>query len=93
MAPLSNLPKCVPEPEKTELIHNDSGYLYRIQNIPSKMFEFFIHKRRTFKDGTCNWAIGVSPAADTSKGYTFEYFKGTEEEAKQRLDEIIKEYQ
>ena len=78
--------------KKDLLCKTETGKLFEVKNIPSGMFEFFIHKRRTFKDGTSNWAIGVSPSADPDKGFTFEMLKGTEAEAEKRLDEIIKSY-
>lgn len=80
------------EINKKIITKTNDGIVYNVADIPSSMFEFFIHKRRTFKDGTCNWAIGVSPTADTSKGFTFETFRGTETDATQRFDDIIRNY-
>lgn len=77
---------------KTELAKTPNGVVYEVKDIPDNMFEFFIHKKRTFKDGTSDWAIGVSPTADNSKGYTFEMLRGTEQEAADRLDEIVEGY-
>ena len=77
---------------KAELAKTPNGVVYEVKDIPGNMFEFFIHKKRTFKDGTSNWAIGVSPTADSSKGYTFETFRGTEQKAADRLDEIVEGY-
>ena len=75
------------------IVHNKCGRIYTLDNIPPSMFEFFIHKKREFKDGTCNWAIGVSPTADTDKGFVFETIRGTEDEAVKRFEEIIKSYE
>lgn len=77
---------------KTELAKTLNGVVYEVKDIPDNMFEFFIHKKRTFKDGASNWAIGVSPTADSSKGYTLEVLRGTEQEASDRLDEIVEGY-
>ena len=67
------------------------GTIYNIENIPSGMFEFFIEKRREFKDGTCSWAIGVSPRINSWKGFVFKTIRGTREDAEARLDKIIRE--
>ena len=77
---------------KTVLADTECGVVYELEEIPSKMFEFFIRKQREFKDGTCNWAIGVSPTVDTSKGFTFEHYRGTKEQAINRFNEIVKYY-
>ncbi len=77
--------------KKEILEENERGMVCNIENIPSRMFEFFIDKRREFKDGTCSWAIGVSPRADAFKSFIFDTVRGTREDAEARLDEIIGE--
>ena len=77
--------------KKEILKENEIGMVCNIENIPSRMFEFFIHKRREFKDGTCSWAIGVSPRADVYESFIFDTIRGTREDAEARLDEIIRE--
>ena len=77
--------------KKEILIENEDGMVCNIENIPSGMFEFFIHKRRKFKDGTYSWAIGVSPRADDFRSFVFDIIRGTRKDAEARLDEIIRE--
>lgn len=77
--------------KKEILEENENGMVCNIENIPSGMFEFFIHKRRDFKDGTGSWAIGVSPRADGFKSFIFDTIRGTRKDAEARLDEIIGE--
>ena len=77
---------------KTLLHESPDGMIYRIEKIPSGMFEFFILQKREFKDGTKSYDIGVSPTANTSKGFIFDRIRGHRSDAIKRLDQIIKNY-
>ena len=75
------------------LYHNDqTGTVFRLNNIPPKMFEFFLHKKRTFKDGTSQWNIGISPADNPAKGHTLCTVRGSEEDAWREFDRIVNHY-
>ena len=80
------------KPELTELVHNKNGIIYRLENVPPKMFEFFLHKRRTYKDGTSQWNIGVSPSEAPDKGYVFSSIRGNEDDAKKEFEKIISNF-
>ena len=65
---------------------------YNVEDIPSGLFKFFIYEARSFKDGTSNWNIGVNSHRNhSSKFITLETIRGTREDARNRLDEIIRE--
>lgn len=74
------------------LAENDCGVVLQLDKIPSNMFEFFLHKKRTFKDGTSQWNIGVSPSANTDKGFVFESIRGTKEDAMKTFNAIVNSY-
>lgn len=78
--------------KKTILTENPKGTIFRVEKIPNSMFEFFILQKREFKDGTKSYAIGVSPTADTTKGFTFTTIRGHRSDAIEELDKIIKSY-
>ncbi len=78
--------------ELTELVHNKNGSVYRLGNIPPAMFEFFLHKKRTYKDGTSQWNIGVSPSEAYDKGYVFSSIRGSEDDAKKEFEHILFKY-
>lgn len=78
--------------QKTLLRESPNGMVFKIDKIPSGMFEFFIVKRREFKDGTKSYDIGVSPTDDDSKGFTFDRIRGHRSDAIKRLDQILKEH-
>lgn len=77
---------------KTLLRESSNGMVFKVDKIPSNMFEFFILEKKEFKDGTKRYAIGVSPTANDSKGFVFDTIRGHKRDALKRLDEIIKEY-
>lgn len=86
------------------LIENENGTIFRYQKIPHNMFNFYILHKRNYKNGTSLWHLGVevakapagksSPACvNTSSNYIkLDSCKGTKEQAKQRLEAIIREY-
>lgn len=75
--------------KKAVLRESADGVVYEYENIPSGMFEFYILQRRTYKDGTKNFDIGVSPVSDTSKGFILDRIRGTREDAETLLDKIM----
>ena len=78
--------------KKTILVESPKGVVLRVEKIPSSMFEFFILQKREFKDGTKSYAIGVSPTANTNKGFTFKTIRGHRSDAIKELDNIIRSY-
>lgn len=77
---------------KRILVNNSNGIIYRVKKVPSNMFEFFIHKRKEYKDGTASYCIGVSPAWDTDKSFVIDTVRGTLNDAKKVLDNFLIEY-
>jgi len=75
---------------KTILCESDNGVIYRVEKIPNTMFNFYILKRRRFKDGTHQYNICVELAGDTTKYWVLDSIRGHESDAVKRLDEIIK---
>ena len=78
--------------QKTLLREISNGIVYKIDKIPSGLFEFFILQKREFKDGTKSYDIGVSPSTDTSKGFTLSNIRGHRSDAIKELDRILKTY-
>lgn len=75
---------------KILLQESDHGVIYRYDKISNTMFNFYILKRRTYKDGTHQFNICVELAADTNKYFVIESIRGKKSDAVKRLDEIIK---
>ena len=78
--------------KRTLLRESANGMVYKVDKIPSGMFEFFIVEKREFKDGTKSYDIGVSPTDDDSKGFTFKRIRGHKSDAIKELDKILKSY-
>ena len=77
--------------KKTKLNENDCGVIYRFDKIPNSMFNFYIIKRRTFKDGTHSWNLCVEYASNPSKFMVLQSgFRGKRADAIKRLEELIK---
>lgn len=76
--------------KKTILQESDSGIIYRVEKIPNTMFNFYILKKRRFKDRTHQYNICVELAANPSKYWVLDTIRGHKSDAIKRLDEIIK---
>ena len=86
------------------LVDNENGTSFRYEKIPANMFNFYILHKKTYKNGKSLWHICVeiakAPAGKSSPDCidaTANYIKleslnGTKEQAKARLNEIVKEY-
>lgn len=89
---------------KTVLVENDNGVIYRYDKVPNGMFNFYLLKRKAYKNGKTLWHLCVEiakpPAGKqgpecltTSSNYIkLQSFRGTKSEAEKQLDMIIKEY-
>lgn len=88
----------------TVLLENDQGIIYRYNKIPNNLLNFYMLKKRAYKNGNDLWHLCIEVATppsskkgpdccDTTHNYIkLESFRGTKSQAKARLDEIIKEY-
>jgi len=85
----------IPEANNKNLIgESKAGVIYHLKEIPTSMFEFFIHKRKEFKNGTASYCIGVSPTfGNKYNSFIIETVHGTLEDAKKKLDEFLEKYQ
>ena len=73
-----------------ECIHtNDYGDIFKVLNIPNTLFNFYILKRKVYKDGTNQWNICCELANDNSKYIILDIIRGTREDAYKRLKEIL----
>lgn len=79
---------------KKMLIHSNSyGRIYKVDKIPTNLFDFYILKKRTYRDGTCQYEIGVSE--DTTgllsgtKDRVLDSIRGSLEDAERRLNELL----
>jgi len=89
---------------RTVLTENDNGVIYRYNKVPSNMFNFYLLRRRAYKNGKSLWHLCVEVAAppagknapeciNTESNYIkLQSFRGTKTEAAKQLDNIIKEY-
>ena len=76
--------------KKTILQESDAGIIYRIDKIPSSMFNFYVLRKKQFKDGTYQYNICVELATDPSKYWVLDKIRGYKQDAVKHLDEIIK---
>lgn len=86
------------------LVDNENGTSFRYSKVPSAMFNFYVLHKKDYKDGTSLWHLCVeiakAPAGKsspdcvntTSNYIKLESFRGTKEQAKTKLDNIVKEY-
>lgn len=86
------------------LTENENGTIFRYKKIPHNMFNFYILRKKDYRDGTSLWhlcvEIAAAPAGQSSPSCTktasnyikLESCKGTKEMAKSKLEEIIEEY-
>ena len=75
---------------KEILRESDAGIVYHINKIPASMFNFYILKKRTFKDHTHKYLIGVELAANPNKYFIIDSIRGHKSDAVKRLEEIIR---
>lgn len=89
---------------KITFTDNKNGTIVSYEKIPHGMFTFYVLRKRDYKNETSLWHLCVEiAAAPTGKqspkcvGMSLNYiklesFKGTKEQAVERLDAIIEEY-
>lgn len=77
--------------QKTILQESEQGVIYRYNKVPNDMFNFYILKKQTFKDGTHKWHLCVELAAAQGDKYiVIDSIRGKKGDAIKRLDELIK---
>ncbi len=79
---------CDRSAEKYLLYSNEHGKMYHVDRIPSKLVEFYILKKRSFKDGTSNWEIGLTNDYN-NKDFSLTTIRGTLEDAEREFDELL----
>ena len=67
----------------------DALSIFRSNYIPDELFNFYVQRRRVFRNGSQLWAICVEVNGDPSRRLTIEQIKGTKEKAINRLKEIL----
>lgn len=78
--------------KKTILQESDMGVIFRLNTIPSEMFDFYILKGRKFKDKTHSYKICVALSDDNKKSWTLDTIRGHKTDAVKRLEEIVRKY-
>lgn len=76
--------------KKTIIQESNEGVIYRFDKIPNTLLNFYILKRRKFKDGTHLWDIGAELTVDTKKCMKLDSIRGHKADAVKRLEEIVK---
>lgn len=76
--------------KKSILQESDKGIVFRIEKIPSTMFNFYILKGRRYKDSTHSYKICVELASNSSKSWTLDTIRGHKSDAVKRLEEIVR---
>ena len=71
------------------LRENDAGVVFRAHAVSNLLFNFYILKRRTFKDGTCQWNICTEFARDMDKYMVLDIIRGDRAAAVARLNELL----
>ena len=86
------------------LVDNENGTSFRYNKVPANMFNFYVLHKKDYKDNTSLWHLCVeiakTPAGkaspncvNTASNYIkLESFRGTKEQARAKLDNIVKEY-
>lgn len=77
------------KPTKTVLMENGQGVIFHVDPVPSNVFNFYLLKKRQFKDGTYTWKVCVELAADTDRYMVLDTVRGTRQDAEDRLDQIL----
>ena len=75
--------------QKTVLQESDEGIVFRIKNIPSGMFEFYILKKRTFKDKTHLYNIYVGLHGNSRRSILLGKIRGKRADAIKKMEQII----
>ena len=75
--------------KKTILQESDQGIIYRIDKIPSSMFDFYILKGRRFKDKTHSYKICVGLSSNPDKCWILAKIRGHKTDAVRALENII----
>ena len=73
----------------TKLTENEHGVIFRADSIPNDLFDFYILRRRDYKNGTSQWNICCELKND-DQYMVIERIKGTREDAIRKLEEILK---
>lgn len=77
------------------------GCIFNYDEIPNKMFNFYITKRHEYKDGTCLWNLcaelndAPNHIADHNSDNSYikmDSIRGTREDALARMDELVHSY-
>ena len=76
--------------KKTILQESEQGIVYRIEKIPSDMFDFYIMKGRAFKNGTHAYKLCVSLSSNPNKCLTLATIRGRKSDAIRSLENIVK---
>ena len=77
--------------KKTVLQESDNGIIFRFDKIPKTMFNFYILKKKTYKDKTHLYDICVELAScPTQKYIVIDKIRGHKSDAIKKLEEIIK---
>ena len=81
--------------EKEELLEdvpkrkNEWGAVFYPAVINPSLFYAYVLKRRTYKDGSHKWNLCICLSADEDCYIVLDSIRGTEEDAKRRLQEIL----
>ena len=77
--------------KKTVLQESDNGIIFRFDKIPNTMFNFYILKKKTYKDKTHLYALCVELASAPGQKYmTLDTIRGHKTDAIKKLEEIIR---
>lgn len=74
----------------TKIRENELGVVFHSDSVPNDLFNFYILRRRSYKDGTYQWNICCELKENDDEYMVIERVKGTREVAIQRLKEILK---
>ena len=72
----------------TVIMQNDNGVIFKSSKLPP-IFNVYILKGRSFKNGTCNWKICIEHAEDNSRHFIIDSIVGSIDDAIDKLEELL----
>lgn len=78
---------------KNIIYDNEFGCVFNIDHIPNSMFNFYVVKKRAYKDGSFQWNLCVENSLDNNKYFVLDRVRGSKQYAISCLEKIIHQYE
>ena len=77
------------KPVLTTLRENHFGAVFHSDIVTSELFNFYVLRRRTYKDGSASWNICCELNGNENRYLVIDTIRGTREDAVQELKNIL----